>query len=472
MAASEEELEQVDEIVKSYEIENMKKEYNENKELIQLVTKFMQQHKLIVYGGLALNELLPPSYKFYDEFQFPDYDVLSPHAMEHAIKLADLLALHGIKFVEVRQAIHEGTYKVFADFKPIADITQVNVLFYKDLLKTSLTQRHLHKYIKNKKLALAPVNLLKLALYRELASPIRSMWRWRKVYERTVKFCNVHHTKKYGKNMNQYLLSLKTKKHVTPFINIDDDGGLVSFVHSVADMIKNEQLMILGNAAIGLHAGVAPNKIFTQCCRLDQFFSIFEVYCIKVKDVIDRVKKLFKESSTTNSKLKDWNIITEERFYHIEILPRRNRVYLKHKTTGHIISLMTLFDGSNNCFSYVKKSGFIVGTLFSILTILYGYSLLYRVFETDVIVQETLELIGCVENYLMGGTKDMHEKLSVQCYGIEKSTLSVRKERWDKKIGKDIFKYRPEDSMTLKRKLTDANLRQTDEMALKDKDRY
>ena len=62
----------------------------------------------------------------YDKYEFPDYDVYSPNAWEHAKELADRLFIW-FHFVDVRSSILNNEnmpYKVSVDTIYILDLTQ------------------------------------------------------------------------------------------------------------------------------------------------------------------------------------------------------------------------------------------------------------------------------------------------------------------------------------------------------------
>ena len=56
----------------------------------EVVYDFIKEKGLKLYGGQALHEHLK-KYKagFYKSYEFPDYDVFSPYAWEHAKELAE-----------------------------------------------------------------------------------------------------------------------------------------------------------------------------------------------------------------------------------------------------------------------------------------------------------------------------------------------------------------------------------------------
>ena len=104
----------------------------EVKEIIDIVETFIKDKKLICYGGTAINNILPVQDQFYNkDIEIPDYDFFSHSALDDAKLLADIYASKGYKDVEAKSGVHHGTYKVFVNFIPVADITYVP----KDLFK-------------------------------------------------------------------------------------------------------------------------------------------------------------------------------------------------------------------------------------------------------------------------------------------------------------------------------------------------
>jgi len=104
--------------------------------IIKIIEDFLKKKKLIIYGGTALNNILPEKNQFYDKkTTFPDYDCFSSDALQDAIELADLYYNNGFKEVEAKSAVHPGTYKVFVNFMSVADITNMNKKLYNNIKK-------------------------------------------------------------------------------------------------------------------------------------------------------------------------------------------------------------------------------------------------------------------------------------------------------------------------------------------------
>ena len=98
----------------------------------QITKDFIQEKGLKIYGGLALHEHLNKKKSpIYDKFEFPDYDVFSPNAWEHAKELCDKLYNLGFYFVDVRSSILNNekhqTYKVSVDMIYILEAQSISI---------------------------------------------------------------------------------------------------------------------------------------------------------------------------------------------------------------------------------------------------------------------------------------------------------------------------------------------------------
>jgi hypothetical protein len=150
----------------------------EVKHMVSIVESFLRKKKLICYGGTAINNILPVSDQFYDRnLQIPDYDFFSKKPVEDAKELADTYFKEGFANVEAKAGVHFGTYKVFVNFIPIADITLLAPKLFDNLQKDS---------IKVNGILYASPNYLRMAMYLELSRPAGDVSRWEKVLKRLI----------------------------------------------------------------------------------------------------------------------------------------------------------------------------------------------------------------------------------------------------------------------------------------------
>lgn len=151
---------------------------------LRVVKEFLTTHPVLCYGGTAINNLLPPEARFYDpEYDIPDYDFFSRTPQEHSMILANKLRDAGIKNIEVKPGVHLGTFKVFADYEAVADITELEDDIFKKLWDAGIVKQGIH-YV--------TPDFLRMSMYLELSRPRGDVSRWTKVYER-LQLLNKYH---------------------------------------------------------------------------------------------------------------------------------------------------------------------------------------------------------------------------------------------------------------------------------------
>ncbi len=73
--------------------------------------------------------------------------------------------------------MHHGTYKVFVNFIPVADISQLSREIFNKIKKDA---------IRVDGILYAPPNFLRMAMYLELSRPDGDVGRWEKVLKRLI----------------------------------------------------------------------------------------------------------------------------------------------------------------------------------------------------------------------------------------------------------------------------------------------
>lgn len=192
------------------------------KNALSIVEKFLKNNRVLCYGGTAINNLLPVEDRFYDpERDIPDYDFFSESPQLHAVKLADQLVAEGYSSVEVKPGVHVGTYKVFADYNGLADISHMDETIFKKLWNEGYERNGIH-YV-------SP-NFLRMSIYLELSRPKGFVERWKKVYNRLM-LLNKHYPMTCPESqveINTDHLTDETQKSIEK-IMIEEDAILLGF---------------------------------------------------------------------------------------------------------------------------------------------------------------------------------------------------------------------------------------------------
>lgn len=200
--------EQLDRITKASEIAQAKIDYSSAHDdniikSIAIVEQFLRKKHRLCYGGQAINAHLPAKYKFYDpNYSVPDYDFFTPKQANDIIALVKDLKTAGFVEISVREGMHEGTVKIYVDYIPVADLTEIDPALYKVLSK---------REFKTDGISYLDANTLRMLMYLELSRPRGEVSRWPKVFERLSLFnefvpfkpCRVLHYEKEGLSSDQ-----------------------------------------------------------------------------------------------------------------------------------------------------------------------------------------------------------------------------------------------------------------------------
>lgn len=143
---------------------------------IDIVEDFLRMSGRICYGGTAMNIHLPQKYKFYDpKYTIPDYDFLTTDSEGDINRLRQRFKSAGFTEIGIRPGMHEGTTKIYINYTPVADITEIEPDLY------AMFKKHATK---EKGITYMDANSLRMMMYLELSRPRGEVDRWSKVYER------------------------------------------------------------------------------------------------------------------------------------------------------------------------------------------------------------------------------------------------------------------------------------------------
>ena len=258
---------------------------SEIKKMIQIVEDFLVRKKLICYGGTAINNILPKSVQFYDKsYQIPDYDFFSSNALDDAKELADVFYKEGYMDVEAKSGIHGGTYKVFVNFIPMADVTTLHKDLFQSLLKESVKVAGIYY---------APPNFLRMGMYLELSRPAGDISRWEKVLKR-LNLLNEYHPMKVEYNCAAVDFQRKMDD------KIDDTEKIY---YTVRDTFIDLGVVFFGGYASSLYSKYMPKHAQRFVKKIPDFDVLAEDPERAATIVIERLEDLgFKNIKTKHHK--------------------------------------------------------------------------------------------------------------------------------------------------------------------------
>jgi hypothetical protein len=371
-------IRKLSDIVNQIDDEILQEKYDDTKNIIEIVAKFIKTKKLMIYGGYALNQLLPKKYKFYKTYTINDYDCFSKNAKDDALELAKMLKNNGYKYIKVRRALHDNTYKVLVNFVQILDITQISPELYDNFLQIHYDDKttSVYKYYKET-YCIVPFILLMANLHFELARPTASHHRWEKIYLRSL-------------FLPKLIKSTKVRKSCD--YNVPD---------KIIRYVKKKKLLIVSSHAL---------KYYDLCGIQDDTFMILTTDLENTKDDLIKLGNASVEYDDRYP-----TIIGEN--YTIKFLDNFK---------------VKVIDVQHNCYSTIKRDGLMIG---SIDTIMYFACCMWLINHISGnkqigILQQIYNLEHDIYNkYSM--VPDI--RLSKQCYGVIYSLQDILKDKWKKK---------------------------------------
>ena len=374
--------------------------------MTKICEDFIRKTKAVVYGGTAINTLLPKESKFYNpEIDIPDYDIYTSDPIRHAKQAVDMFIKAGFIHVEAKSANHQGTYKVFVEFVGALDITFMPVKLFKLVQKNALVRDGMF---------FCHPDLLRQAMYIELANPHGDVDRWKKVLPRLHKL-NEAYPLKAGKCGD-----LKSKVKVGP---VDETLNYI-----VEEVLITEEVVFLGGFA---HSYYLPTTSPTLLKSEDPGY-----YDIIVEKPVAFIKKV-----TAALKKADYANVTKT----------------KHAAVGELIgpyyevkindrAVLNIFEPTR-CYAYneVPKDGKTVRVASFDTLLAFYFAFLYADFPhfNKKRILCMAEMLFKVMHDNVQNQKGVLKRFPMKCYGKSETLRTMKAHKWDlrKKLKKGTVAY-------------------------------
>jgi hypothetical protein len=242
------------------------------KRIITIVENFIRKKKLICYGGTAINNILPKQDQFYNkDIEIPDYDFYSSNALNDAKELTDMYVDEGFVEVEAKSGQHFGTFKVFVNFIPVADITMLPKELFNAIKKET---------IKISGILYAPPNLLRMGMYLELSRPAGDVSRWEKVMKRLTLL-----NKNYPLNASQCA-------HIDFQRKMADEKKGDEIYENVQKTLVDQGVVFFGGYAISIYAKYMPRHLQRKLQKIPDFDVLSEEPLVTAQIVKERLNDI------------------------------------------------------------------------------------------------------------------------------------------------------------------------------------
>ena len=370
------------------------------KNIILILEDFLRDHKTLCYGGTAINNILPEQDRFYNNnIEIPDYDFFTPNPIELAKKLADIYYNKGYLETEAKAGVHTGTYKVYVNFMPIADITFLNKDLFNSLLKNS---------IKINAINYCPPNFLRMGMYLELSRPNGDVSRWEKILKRLTLL---------NKNFPLKGESCINEKFQRQYEGSQEKRNNIYEI--VKKSVINQGLVFFGGYAVSLYGKYMPKKYKRQICNIPDF-DILASDPLKAANII---KEQLIYEGFNNAKIVKKSSIGEFIDDHYEI----------SITINKITDVIAYVYKTKACYSY--NNIYINGNKIKVATIdtILSFYLLFIYAQRP---YYDINRLLCMSEYLFKvqlknrlQQKGLLKRFSIQCYGSQDTLEDIRSEK-------------------------------------------
>jgi hypothetical protein len=370
------------------------------KKIIKIVEDFIKRKNLICYGGTAINNILPTEEQFYNkDAEIPDYDFFTTNALHDAKELADIYYKNGFTDVEAKSGQHHGTYKVFVNYIPIADLTLLPKGIYNSIKKEA---------IRVAGILYTPPNYLRMAMFLELSRPAGDTSRWEKVLKRMLLLNKNFPITDLNCNNIDFQREMENKK--------DED----KIYENVRNTLINQGVVFFGGYAITLYSQYMPKHLRKQLEKIADF----DVLSNEPETTADIVKERLKDVGIRNVKIIKREPIGEIIPVHYEIRVGNDTIAFIYKPIAcHSYNII-------NIGSQKVKIATIDTMLSFYLAFLYTDRPYYNQFLERILCMSKLLFDVQQKNRLE--QKGLLRRFSITCYGHQESVEEIRAHKAEK----------------------------------------
>ena len=372
------------------------------KDIIKIVEDFLMRKKLVCYGGTAINAILPKYAQFYNrDLEVPDYDFFSNNALDDAKELADIYFKEGYTDVEAKSGVHAGTYKVFVNFIPVADITYLDNEIYQAIKKEAIVRMGI---------LYAPPNFLRMSMYLELSRPHGDTSRWEKVLKR-LNLLNKHYPLTTAVDCN-------TVDFQREMDSADEDVTRLYFL--VRDALIDQGVIFFGGYASSLYSRYMTKSQSSLLKKIPDFDVLSEDNEKTAMIIMERLQ----ESGFKNVKIINHGPIGE-------VIPERTEIRVGKDTLAFIYKPIA-------CHSYntitIAEKDINVATIDTMLSFYLAFIYAdkpFPYFNKDRILCMAKFLFDVEEENRLE-QKGLLKRFTTTCYGNQTTLETIRAEKAEK----------------------------------------
>jgi hypothetical protein len=382
-------LEKIKDVAEKKAEELDKIEYEKYHPYMKLAVRFLKKEKALLYGGSALNDIMPSHLKFYSAYSLPDIDVFAIDAKAVANRVVKQFREKGYKLSSWKEALHPNTYKVFVDGLQILDISDVPQHLFAKLAHGGPKSSFGIKIVNP--------DFLRMSLHLMLSHPYDAH-RWAKVYERLVLFYKVYPPRRCSKTTKQ---GFKDR----PIKGLDQD-----ILDRFKGFVKDHNYVMFGGTQVQEMLFKSDYESFGW--PYSTYYDI--IVSDDVKVVADKIKHA----------LGNENIVTSEVFKGDDIVPE------------HILIMyedMPLFGvyQTSYCVSFVEMNGLRMASFHTLCQMYMSFLFSPYKHHSKEHIRCIVNMLGVIQLRIMKNPsrKKMYNQFVMECYGTQSGLVTMKRQQ-------------------------------------------
>ena len=381
-------------------------QYDKYKYIYDEAVKYIKTKRVLLYGGSAINDLLPKNDKIYDEKVLPDIDVFSTNGRNLAKEIVKHFIAKGYNKITTNfvNALHENTYKVYIDSVQVFDISTVSKKAFKKLSKNSV--------IGDNGIRVVNIQFLRLSLHM-IMSQLYDARRWQKIFERLVIFykhfppkpCQVLPSRSHSRS-HLKLKSTIPKKSSYKYESFSEEIKESGIIDKIYEFLEHKDYILFGIKELYTYINsYSKSKSKVTNLYLPENSKLAPIQIIASGNILDIAHLIVKHLNIPNIAISD--IFEEDEFIPEHIIIK----YKNHQ-------LVEIYN-TNVCMTYINFKGYRIASLHTIIRMYLSMILSsYEHYETDNDYLECIiNMLTIIQKNMSKSRKKLFEQIIEQCYG-------------------------------------------------------
>jgi hypothetical protein len=398
-------LKKIEKIAADIEKEEEHEQFTKYRKIFDDAIAYIKTKRVLLYGGTAINDLLPAKDKIYGAEVLPDIDIFS----ENGKKQADDIVKHFIKkgypseTTTYSEALHENTYKVYIDSLQVFDVTTISKRSFKRLTENSVRGASGIKVVNPQ--------FLRLSLHM-MMSQSHDARRWEKVFKRLVTFYKYYPPKECASKK-----ALPAKYKTTAPGNVAESFSEVNYVPD--EIIQNIYKFLEDKDCVlfGIHEILEFLKNYSGKAYLPANSKIAPIQILTESNILETAHNLVKFLNVSSLSISQ--VYPKDEFI-------SEHIHIKYRNHPCVEIYSAPI-----CMTYVTHNKQKIASIHTIIRMYLSMVLsTYDHFETENHSLECLvNILSIIQQKMSGSRKAIYKQLIEQCYGPYQGLVTLRRER-------------------------------------------